>query len=57
MDKIIEVGGEMWKVSALGARHHGKIYAHLVHMTRGRHTRAGWYPAQSGQWIDEALLS
>ena len=57
MGKIIEVGGETWKVSALGAQHEGKVYAHLVHTTKGRQTRAGWYPVQSGQWIDETLLA
>lgn len=39
MGKIIEVGGETWKVSALGAQHEGKVYAHLVHTTKGRQTR------------------
>lgn len=56
MGKIIEINGENWKVDAIGTRHQGKVYVALVHMTRGRQTRAGWYPVQSGQWIDEALL-
>jgi len=57
MGKIIEVGGENWKVDALGTRHQGKVYVHLVHTSKGRQTRAGWCPVQSCQWIDEALLA
>ena len=56
MGKIIEVRGEKWKVDALGTRHQGKVYAHLVHTTKGRQVRSGWYPVQAAEWIDKALL-
>lgn len=56
MGKIIEYKGEQWKVDALGTHHNGKVYTHLVHTTRGRQVKSGWYPVQAADWIDEALL-
>lgn len=50
-DIIRNFDGDDWRVNAIGATIDGKTYAHLISLTRGRNTKAGWYPVQSGDWL------
>lgn len=51
-DIIRGLDGDDWRVNAIGATFDGKTYVGLVSLTRGRKTKAGWYPVQMGDWLD-----
>ncbi len=42
---------DTWKVIGVGAEENGRTFLHLASTTRGRQTKAGWYPVQSCVWV------
>lgn len=56
--KTIKWDGEEWRVNATGnVSGDGKTkYCHLVSVSRGRQTKAGWYPVQMADWIPVEFL-
>lgn len=52
----IQHEGDTYRIIGQGATRDGKTYCHLASTTRGRQQRNGWYPAQIGDWIDNAVL-
>ena len=55
-DPIIELNGDTWRIVGQGATRDVKTYCHLASTTRFRQQRNGTYPAQIGEWIDQALV-
>jgi hypothetical protein len=52
----IEIGGETWKIVAVGATCDARTYLHLAHTSRGTQGRAGFIPIQQCGWFDGAEL-
>ena len=53
---IITDEGEEWRIVNYGAAEDDSIFCHLASTTRGRHQKNGWYPVQSGRWIEAATI-
>ena len=53
---MIQHDDETWRVLSIGVERDSRTFAHLASLTRGRHQRNGFVPAQIADYIDNALL-